>query len=311
LAKLILSAIPAFQGEKIMKIRKHFVTSLVLSLLLGGVAQAADYTVTVEPNYPPAQAQEVYGPLLAYLSKATGQRFILKTAGNYHVFWRDMRGGAATDFAFEEAHFTDYRINRQRFTPLARVADATKFVLLVDASNAEAGPNGLIGRRIASMSAPSLGYLLLGELYKNPIAQPEIQSVAASWKDGVEMVFAGESDAAMVPGYIAQTYPNLVPVATSRDFIGRAFSASPKVPMDVRKKVTDALLRLHKDKNLYDVINELGATQFVAATAADYAGSERLLRGVFGYQPLPSRPGQVAPDAAGTPQGISIKADKR
>lgn len=296
-----------------MNHRKSFTLGLVLSLFTSAAAQAADFTVTVEPNYPPAQAQDVYRPLLAYLSKATGHRFILKTAGNYHVYWRDMRGGAATDFAFEEAHFTDYRANRQRFTPLVRVLDPTKFTLLVDSANADAGANGLIGRRIASMSAPSLGYLLLGELYKNPIAQPEIQSVAASWKDGVEMVFAGETDAAMVPGYIAQTYPNLVPVATSRDFIGRAFSASPKVPMEVRKKVADALLRLHKDKTLYDVINELGATQFVPATATDYAGSERLLRGVFGYQPLPSRPG-TAPGAPGTqpaPQSISIKAERK
>ena len=294
-----------------MKLHSKFAISLVLSMSTFVAAQAADYTVTVEPNYPPAQAQDVYRPLLAYLSKATGHRFILKTAGNYHVYWRDMRGGAATDFAFEEAHFTDYRVNRQRFTPLVRVVDPTKFTLLVDSANANAGANGLIGRRIASMSAPSLGYLLLGELYKNPIAQPEIQSVAASWKDGVEMVFAGETDAAMVPGYIAQTYPNLVPVATSRDFIGRAFSASPKVPMDVRKKVADALLRLHKDKTLFDVLSELGATQFVPANAADYAGSERLLRGVFGYQPMPSRPGATpAPGTSTAPQGISIKAER-
>jgi ABC-type phosphate/phosphonate transport system substrate-binding protein len=295
-----------------MNNRNKFALGLVLSLFTSVAVQAADFTVTVEPNYPPAQAQDVYRPLLAYLSKATGHRFILKTSGNYHVYWRDMRGGAATDFAFEEAHFTDYRANRQRFTPLVRVLDPTKFTLLVDASNADAGANGLIGRRIASMSAPSLGYLLLGELYKNPIAQPEIQSVAASWKDGVEMVFAGETDAAMVPGYIAQNYHKLVPVATSRDFIGRAFSASPKVPMDVRKKVADALLRLHKDKTLYDVINELGATQFVPANAADYAGSERLLRGVFGYQPMPSRPGtnNAAPGAQPAPQGISIKAER-
>jgi ABC-type phosphate/phosphonate transport system substrate-binding protein len=297
-----------------MRIRTHILVPLAL-LLLGSAAKAADFTVTVEPNYPPAQAQDVYRPLLAYLSKATGHRFVLKTSGNYHVYWRDMRGGAQTDFAFEEAHFTDYRVNRQRFTPLVRVADPTKFTLLVDSANSGEGANGLIGRRIASMSAPSLGYLLLGELYKNPIAQPEIQSVAASWKDGVEMVFAGESEAAMVPGYIAQTYPNLVPVATSRDFIGRAFSASPRVPMDVRKKVADALLRLHKDQSLFDVISELGATQFVPASAGDYAGNERLLRGVFGYQPLPSRP-SAAPAATavgGTepaPQGVLIKAKK-
>ena len=297
-----------------MNIRTHILVPLAL-LAFAGLARAADFTVTVEPNYPPAQAQDVYRPLLAYLSKATGHRFILKTSGNYHVYWRDLRGGAPTDFAFEEAHFTDYRVNRQRFTPLVRVTDPTKFTLLVDAANADAGPNGLIGRRIASMSAPSLGYLLLGELYKNPIAQPEIQSVAASWKDGVEMVFNSETDAAMVPGYIAQTYPNLVPVATSRDFIGRAFSASPRVPMDVRKKVADALLRLHKDQSLYDVINELGATQFVPTSAAEYAGNERLLRGVFGYQALPTKavpaPAASAPGAAPAPQqGLLIRAKK-
>ena len=297
-----------------MNIRTHILVPLAL-LAFAGLARAADFTVTVEPNYPPAQAQDVYRPLLAYLSKATGHRFILKTSGNYHVYWRDLRGGAPTDFAFEEAHFTDYRVNRQRFTPLVRVTDPTKFTLLVDSANADAGPNGLIGRRIASMSAPSLGYLLLGELYKNPIAQPEIQSVAASWKDGVEMVFNSETDAAMVPGYIAQTYPNLVPVATSRDFIGRAFSASPRVPMDVRKKVADALLRLHKDQSLYDVINELGATQFVPTSAAEYAGNERLLRGVFGYQALPTKAvpatAASAPGAAPAPQqGLLIRAKK-
>lgn len=295
-----------------MKIRSQIALAIVISMFLTGAAQAANFMVTVEPNYPPAQAQQVYKPFLDYLSKATGHHFMLKTSGNYHVYWRDLRGGANTDFAFEEAHFTDYRINRQRFIPLVRVADPTKFTLLVDSNNVAAGANGLIGRRIASMSAPSLGYLLLGELYKNPIAQPEIQSAAASWKDGVEMVFAGETDGAMVPGYIAQTYPNLVAVATSRDFIGRAFSANPKVPPDVRKKVTDALLRLHQDKSLYDVINELGASQFVPATAADYAGSERLLRGVFGYQAMPGRPvlnaTTAAPGVEPEQKGLSIKA---
>jgi hypothetical protein len=301
-----------------MKISRKTAFAAVMTLLFAGGASAADYSVTVEPNYPPAQAQAVYKPLLDYLSKATGQHFVLKTSGNYHVYWRDLRSAAPTDFAFEEAHFTDYRINRQRFIPLVRTIDPTKFVLLVDSSNSDAGANGLIGRRVASMSAPSLGYLLLGELYKNPIAQPEIQSAAASWKDGVEMVFAQESEGAMVPGYIASTYPNLVSVATSRDFVGRAFSASPKVPPDVRKKVTDALLALHKNPALFDVISELGATQFVPATAADYAGNERLLRGVFGYEALKGRPAPAATSAPGAPPGtapaqstgLSIKAKR-
>ncbi len=305
-----------------MKKHAFSAVAFLFALVATGTAGAVDYTVSVEPNYPPAQAKQVYQPLLDYLSRTTGQHFVLRTSGNYHVFWRDLRAGTPVDFAFEEAHFTDYRINHQRFTPIARVADPTKFVLLVDDANTAAGSDGLIGRRVASMSAPSLGYLLLGELYKNPIAQPEIQSVAASWKDGVEMVFAGETEAAMVPGYIAQTYPNLSSVATSREFVGRAFSASPKVPADVRKKVAAALMRLSKESTSHDVLDEIGASQFVAATAADYAGNERLLRGVFGYQPMPSRSLQPTATSAppGTPgapaavvqsTGLQIKAERR
>src|SRR5687768_12599680 len=244
-------------------------TSVLLGVCLLFAAQAADaadYTVIVEPNYPPAQAREVYEPLLAYLAKATGHKFFLKTTPNYHVYWRDMRANAPADFAFEEAHFTDYRINRQKFTPLVRVSDSTRFTLLVNEDMREGGAQGLVGHRIVSMSAPSLGYLLLGDLYKNPISQPEIQSVAANWKDGVDMLFAGETDAAMVPNYIAREYPQLVPVNESREFTGRALSAAPTVPADVRAAVSKAMLALHKDDNLYSVLNEIGATQFVPAT---------------------------------------------
>ena len=285
----------------------------VIALALVRPAAAADYTFTVEPNYPPAQAQEVYKPLLDYLGKATGHKFVLKAAPNYHVYWRDMRSATPTDFALEEAHFTDYRINRQRFTPLVRSSDPTRYTLLADADVASKGANYLIGRRIVSMSAPSMGYLLLGELYKNPISQPEIQSVAASWKDGVEMVFADETDAAMVPGYIAKDYPNLVPVATSRDFVGRALSAGPTVPADVRKKVSDAMLRLNRDPALNDVLIELGATQFIATNAAEYAGNERLLRGVFGYKAIAGKAPIAAPPpppGASTPSGFSVDAGR-
>jgi ABC-type phosphate/phosphonate transport system substrate-binding protein len=276
---------------------------VVASLLFAGTALAADYTVTVEPNYPPAQALQVYKPLMDYLSRATGQHFILKPSANYHVYWRDMRAAVPVDFAFEEAHFTDYRINHQRFSPLVRVQDPTKYVLLADSASANDGTHGLIGLRIACMSAPSMGYLLLGEWYKNPIAQPEVVSTAASWKDGVEMVFATESEGAMVPSYIAQTYPNLVPVATSREFVGRAFSAGPTVPLDVRQKVTAAMLKLRSP----EVLGEIGATAFVPAVAADYSGNERLLRDVFGYQQIR---GRTAPSAVPVPDdqpGLTVK----
>lgn len=262
--------------------------SALLLTMLATPSMAATYTLAVEPNFPPAQAQQVYKPLLDYLAASTGHQFVLKTATNYHVYWRDLRSGAKTDFAFEEAHFTDYRIDRLGFTPLVRVSEPTRYSLLADFAAAEGGIQGLIGYRVVSMPAPSMGYLLLGELYKNPIAQPEILSVAANWRDGVEMIFSQETEAAMVPNYIASPYSNLIVVSESAEYTGRALSAGGTVPSDVRKAVVQAMLKLHQDDSLYEVLVELGASQFVEASASEYRGNERLLRGVFGYKPKPA-----------------------
>ena len=270
----------------------RLIAALALSLFATS-SFAAEYTLAVEPNYSPKVAQEVYKPLLEYLKRATGHTFTLRTATNYHVYWRDLRSNAKTDFAFEEAHFTDYRIDRLGFRPLVRTVEGTKYLLLADQAVADKGVPGLIGYRVVSMPAPSMGYLLLGELYKNPIAQPEIMSVATNWKDGVDMVFAMESEGAMVPSYIAQQYPNLVTVSESREFTGRTLSAGGTVPADVRKAVTDAMLKLHEDNALYEVLAELGTTQFVAANRDEYAGSERLLRGVFGYKAKAAAPAEA------------------
>ncbi|HEX5757322.1 MAG TPA: PhnD/SsuA/transferrin family substrate-binding protein [Arenimonas sp.] len=269
-------------------------------------ASAATYTLTVEPNYPPNQAQDVYRPLLDYLGRSTGHTFKLRVAANYHVHWRNIRDAAGTDFAFEEAHFADYRIERHGFTPLVRVAEPSRWSLLAGDGNASDGARGLIGYRIVSMPSPSLGYLVLSELYPNPISQPEIQSVAASWRDGVEMVFSAETEAAMVPSYIAQLYPNVTPVFESREFPGRALSAAGNVPTDVREAVTEAMLKLHEDGSAHEVLVELGTAQFVPAQVSEYAGHESLLRYVFGYQ-AKARPAEEIPDPS---SGIQVSADR-
>lgn len=277
-----------------MKLKKCLL-AIALAFAANGAA-AAEYTLAVEPNYPPAQAELVYQPLLDYLSANTGHTFKLKPTQNYHVHWRDLRAGMRVDFAFEEAHFTAYRMGRLGFTPLVRTAEPTRYSLLADGMVAEEGIPGLIGRPVVSMPAPSMGYLLLGELYRNPIASPEIKSVASGWRDGVEMIFSQETDAAMVPNYIAQLYPNLVVLSESREFTGRTLSAAGTVPSDVRAAVTEAMLKLHEDPGSYEVLVELGAAQFVAADPAEYADSEKLLSGVFGYKPRPVQAAEPEPE---------------
>lgn len=263
---------------------RRIVPWLLLGILGCGPAVAADYTVSVEPSYPANQARDVYQPLLDYLGKATGHRFMLRYPSNYDSLWRDIRANMPIDFTFEEAQFTDYRAQRFGFEPLARTVEPTSYALIAAPEVAERGVDALVGYRVVSTPSPSLGYALLIEIYRNPIRQPDVLSTAAGWKDGVEMIFAGEADAAMVPSYIAQLFPNLTEIQRSRELPGRAFSAAKTVPDDVKAAVRQALLKLNADETLYKVIKEIGTTRFEPANASQYVGNQQALRGFLGYR---------------------------
>jgi hypothetical protein len=247
-------------------------------------AYAAEYTFSVEPSYRPERAAEVYKPLVDYLGKATGEHFKLVTSRNYHFYWRDIHATANADFSFDEAHFADYRIVHDAYVPLVHAAEPTSYTLVTsDPDLAGKGLQGLVGHSIITMPSPSLGYVLLLELYPNPVSQPDIRSTAGAWRDAIDSVFGGDDDAAIIPTWLKSQYPNLIAVRTTRQFAGPCISASPRVPEDVRQKVRDALLKLDDDQETVTVLIELGLTKFVAASEKDYAGNEKLLKNYLGY----------------------------
>lgn len=258
--------------------------ALAVLVLLTPLAKADEFKVVIEPGYTPESVAQIYQPLLDYLGSETGHRFVLSTPRNYQFHWRDLRQNAATDFVFEEAHFTDYRAQRFGFRPLARLAERTSYSLVALPQIAELGTEGMVGKRLITMTSPSLGYALLSEMFINPLAQPDIRSEAASWRDGVEMVFGDEADAAMVPRFIADLYPNLQVISRSRDFPGMAFSASPKVSQEVVDAVRNVLLNLHNNPEAHQVLVEIGSSRFEPASAEEYEGSQNILSGFFGYK---------------------------
>lgn len=247
-------------------------------------AAAAEYKLLVEPSYNVQRATEVYQPLVEYLSKATGNKITLVTSRNYHFFWRDVRQNAPVDFMFAEAQFTDFRAKRFQFEPIARTVENTSYTLLGSDQLTDTTLRGLISKNIVSMPSPSMGFAMLLQFFPDPVRQPNLMSTAQSWADGVEIVFAGEADAAIVPTWLKNQYPNLIPIATSKEYPGAAISAAPTVPPEAKQAMKDALLKLHEDQGAYEVLAELGVTQFVEATAAEYDGDEKVLEGFFGYK---------------------------
>lgn len=247
-------------------------------------AGAASYTFAVEPAYRPERTAEVYKPLIDYLDKVTGEKFTLVVSRNYHFYWRDIHSTTNTDFAFDEAHFTGYRIAKMGYTPLVHAVEPSSYTLVTsDPDLGGKGVQGLVGHSIITMPSPSLGYVLLLELYSNPVSQPDIRSTAGAWRDAIDSVFGGDDDAAIIPTWLKSQYPNLIAVRTTRQFTGPCVSAAERVPEAVRQKVRDALLKLDSDEATVPVLIELGLTKFVEAGAKDYAGAEKLLQTYIGY----------------------------
>lgn len=267
-------------------IRQHVAAAAAIwTSSLFGTCLAAEVILAVEPFHTPERAPEVYAPLLDYLNKATGHTFKLVTSRNYHFYWSDLRSRGDIDIAFEEAHFVDYRASRFGYKPLAKSVENTSYsVLTLDPpEEGEDALRSLVARRLVCMPAPNLGFALLLELYPNPMQQPDVRSSATSWRESTDIIFAGEADAAMVPTWLQNLYPNLYPVHQTREFPGAAFSASPRLDPAIAEQVRQALLQLHEDPELYEVLNELGVSQFIDTSAAEYAGSESMLKAFYGY----------------------------
>lgn len=277
--------------------------AVLAGAMAAGVASsvsAADYTLLVEPSFPANQIRPVYGPLISYLNRSTGHRFQLRTAPNFNQHWRDIRAGARADFVFEEGHFFDYRNKRSGFVGLARTQENSTYVIAVaDPEIADEGRDGVVGRTVASIGGPNLGYVLVFSDFRNPLAQPEIRSISTKWSDGPDLVFAGDAEGTLVPAYLAAENPALMEVWRSQELPGRVFSAAPSVPEDVRRSVREALLKLHEDADAYAVVTELRTERMIAVDRAAYDGMERLLLSTFGYVP-PVRDTAAAPVAAPT-----------
>ncbi|MDT8449223.1 MAG: PhnD/SsuA/transferrin family substrate-binding protein [Wenzhouxiangellaceae bacterium] len=239
------------------------------------------FELLANPVYPPDRARLVYQPLIDYLNDATGLEIELVVDLNFHRYWLDARRNEAAPLVLEDAHMAAWRMAHFDYRPLVTTSDSLTFSLLTSGAYADDSLEDFVGRRIASLPSPSLGYVVLADWYDNPMQQPLIQSTATSWLDAVEMIFSAEADAAIAPENLVERYPNLYPVRTSVEFPGLTLSASPDVPDDVRRKLIEAMTTLHDDADHHSALFELDIDRFVEADPANYRGLEEWLSTIF------------------------------
>lgn len=263
-------------------VSKYFAVLFITLFSIGNTAQAAELTLLAQPSYPVERSKQVYQPLIDYLNAVSGSTVTLKSPRDFQQHWLNLRNGETPDLVLEDAPITDYRIQKQGYTPLVRVKDDLTFSILTSGAYADDPLEEFVGKTVSTLAAPSLGYLVLLQAFPNPFGQPNISSNSSTWLDGLEIIFSMDADAAVSPVWLVERYQNLYPVYTSEVFPGLTLSASSSVSDEVKAEIIRAMLILHEDESHFSALTELNATEMVEANAEDYVGFSKMLNHVYG-----------------------------
>lgn len=244
-------------------------------------ALAEEYTLAIQPIQSQEKTRESYQPLANYLSKATGATIKIETAINFVAYWQSMRKDKY-DLLLDAAHFTDWRIKKKKFTPLAKVTSVVSFTLVSHQDEPVLELSELIGKPVAVLSSPSMGAVRLAELFPNPMRQPVIVEVNNS-EEAVRKIQERKAFAAIIPSPMVGGFPFLSTIQSTAQVPHMALSASPAVPREIQDKIRKALVDAKNTPEGQEMLKALFLEGFEPATPRTYDGYAKLLKGVYGY----------------------------
>lgn len=259
-----------------------FSALFVVGMSLSGSALAANWRFAVPPFLPQAELQAQYTPLLGFLNATTGEHFDLVTTSSYLSYWSTATKGGAYDLVLDNAPMIDFRVQRQKFTVLAKITGVISQSVVTSEKSSIFDASELIGKKVAAVASPNLSALAMFQLFPNPMRQPDFV-YAHDARAAVQMVLENKAVAAIVPTPIAIQFTNLNTVTTTEQVPHLAVAAAPSLPPEVQKKVKQALLNAPKSVLGQKALAALNTTTFEPASNANYSGYAKWLEGTYGY----------------------------
>jgi phosphonate transport system substrate-binding protein len=245
------------------------------------------YTLSVVPQFTPVDIGLRWSPLQAYLEKETGINLQLRMMERIPKFESDFLAGVP-DFVFLNPWHEVMAMKAHGYMPLIRGSDPLNGILVVDRNGPIKQLADLNGKTLAFPAPNAFGaslYLrsLLAEKEKitfTPIYVGTHQNV-------YRHVLLGEAAAGGGVGATLEKEPasmqsRLVVLYTTPGVASHPLAAHPRVPTEIRERVTAALLKLDRDpagRKLLAAV-ELDHAQ-IADYNRDYAPLEKLKLGHY------------------------------
>jgi phosphonate transport system substrate-binding protein len=259
----------------------------VLGLAAGAVrAEVSELVLGIEPLLGEMETRAQFQPLCDYLAKVTRLPCRVGTRPNFISYWETIRQGKEYNLVLDEAHFTDYRTQKMKFTVLAKIPNTVTYSLIVPHTTKLDDPARLAGRRIATLGIPSMGAAQLNGLFTKPSKQPILVEVDSA-ADGFALLREGKVAAAVLPTPLVRE--EIVRGAPFRVLLSTAplphmgFSTAPEIGPELRQVLRQALLNANKNDSGRAMLAHLGLERFDPANATVYAGQGRILKEYWGY----------------------------
>jgi len=254
-----------------------------------GVVLAADgnapLVLLIQPTLNQEQTRKTYQPLADYLSAATGRPITLLTRPNFFAHWQTVQRNTGYDLVLDDAHFTDYRIQKFHFQALAKFPGTTSYGIVVAHNNRVLDPLQLAGKKIASFGPPSLGAALLSAMFPNPSRRPALVEIGAA-QEGFELLSQGKVSAAMLPATIIGeqlAHGAVTLLIGTEPTPAMALSATPRLDPALLKKIRQALLGATASLDGRQMLRQIGIERFEGATAETYTNQAKILKEYWGY----------------------------
>ncbi len=247
-------------------------STILFTLLFTTPLVAKKFTLVIEPSYPINQAKEIYQPFRSWLSKETGYDLELIIDKNYYTYWYQAQKDDLPDFTLDAPHIASYRMNFKNYTALATTIEPLSFHLisLQEPAKDESVQDFMVSKKIVMLPSPSLATIYFKQWFTDLFEAPMKDISALSWQECVEIVFDGGAQAAIVPNWMYNLYPNFSSLIESKKTPGVTFTASPNVPKEVVDKFHSVLLSMKDKDSAYDVLVELNTEGFKQPNPSDF-----------------------------------------
>ncbi len=278
-----------------MKTKRLVVAAL--AALAPAAAFAMTYVVTAPPRGSRSEDTAMFSPLAAYLTKATGQKFVYKFPGNWMTYVRDMKKGR-DDVIFDGPQFASWRIQHQGAVAILRLAPPLVFDVFSSKmrgrreafSTIDHVNGGLIGRTVCVFDPPNLGEAVLMSQFKNPMARPYLVPING-WAAGYRDVVNGRCDAAILPHVayariVARHDGKTYQIWQSQAYPDQSITLSRRlVKAGLKGKIMEALAMPGGLKALAPIARRFanGKPFVPVSNQARYKGDDKLLKGFYGF----------------------------